>query len=85
MVYCGATSFCDLYFTEEKNHRQNKTFSPLCYCELQKKVFMALEVEWPAGVGFCVRCVCIQVFMWRGDGASAAGASWFCPALPCTL
>ncbi len=31
----------------------------------------------------CMLCLYTSVFMWRGDGASAAGASWFlsCPPL----
>ena len=69
------------YYNGGKETCQTKHFH---HSESQSCVFLTLEVEWPAGACFCLYT---RVFMWRGVGASAAGASWFCPALPshCTL
>lgn len=62
-VYLGTTSFCD----DKKNNQQNVTFSLLHFCGPKRKVFMTLEVQWPAGLY-------TSVFMWMRDGASVAGA-----------
>lgn len=78
-----------IFILQKRNHRfdhQNKIISPLFYFEALRELFMTLEVELASRRLFpCTLCLYTSVFMWRGDGASAAGASWFCPALPCTL
>lgn len=63
----------------KKENLPNKRFPPLYF-----KVFRAQVASW----ALFLHTLCLyttSVFMWRGVGASAAGASWICLALPCTL
>lgn len=76
-----------LFFILQLGNKKKKKFSQLFCCESVRKYLWLQRLSGqPECVSvFVYNCVYVEGRRETGDGASAAGASWFCPALPCTL
>lgn len=80
-------SFEQKFFILQLGNKKKKKFSQLFCCESVRKYLWLQRLSGqPECVSvFVYNCVYVEGRRETGDGASAAGASWFCPALPCTL